>query len=64
MARIFKGCFSMAHCEYVEIELEEDEMDGLTEEEILRLAEDELWKKIRQECTSFDAEDLIEMEEE
>lgn len=64
MARTFKGCFSMCHCEYVEITLESEEMIGLTEEKIFQLAERKLWKQIRQECTDFDAEDLIEMEED
>lgn len=64
MARTFKGCFSMCHCEYVEITLKEDEMADLTEEEVLQLAKEELWDAIRQECKDFEAEDLIEMEEE
>ena len=64
MARVFKGCFSMCHCETVEIELEEYMIEGLSEEEILDLAEKELWKAIRRECRDFEAEDLIEMEEE
>lgn len=64
MARTFKGCFSMCHCEHVEITLESDEIADLTEEEVLQLAEEELWRAIRQKCTEFEAEDLIEMEEE
>ena len=31
MARTFKGCFSMCHCEHVEITLESDEIADLTE---------------------------------
>jgi len=64
MARVFKGCFSMCHCEYVEITLESDDIADLTEEEVVQLAEEELWEAIRRECKEFEAEDLIEMEEE
>lgn len=63
MSKKFEVCFAMCHCEYTEVELDEEDIEDKTEEEINYLVERIAWKQIRQECTEYDAEDIIEIEE-
>lgn len=53
--------FSMCHCETTEVELDAEDIEGLEEEEIKALVESKAWDRIREECTDYDAEDLIEI---
>lgn len=56
----YEVCFSMCHCETTEIELDEEDIKGKSEGEIKALVESLAWKQIRQECTEYDAEEIIE----
>ena len=51
----------MCHCETVEIELDDEDLKNKEEGEIEALVQDLAWDKIRYECPSYDAEDIIEM---
>ena len=62
-SRIFTVTFSMCHCEQTEVELSQEDLEGKTEEEIETLVENLAWKQIRKECTDYDPDDLIEIEE-
>ena len=62
-SRTFTVTFSMCHCEQTEVELLQEDLEGKTEEEIETLVENLAWKQIREECTEYDPEDLIEIEE-
>lgn len=62
-SRVFTVTFSMCHCEQTEVELLPEDLEGKTEEEIETLVENLAWKQIRKECTGYDPEDLIEIEE-
>ena len=62
-SRVFTVTFSMCHCEQTEVELSPEDLEGKTEEEIKTLVENLAWKQIMQECTEYEAEDLIEIEE-
>lgn len=62
-SRVFTVTFSMCHCEQTEVELLQEDLEGKTEEEIKTLVENLAWKQIMQECTEYEAEDLIEIEE-
>lgn len=59
----YEVCFSMCHCETVKVELEPDEVEGLSTAEIKELIEQKAWEAIRIECTEYDAEDIIEVNE-
>lgn len=53
--------FAMCHCEITEVELDEEDIQGKTEDEIEALVEEIAWQQIRQECTEYDAEEVIEI---
>lgn len=55
--------FAMCHCETTVVELEEEDIEGKTEGEIEALVEEIAWRQIRQECTEYDAEEVIEIAE-
>lgn len=57
----YEVCFSMCHCETVEIELDAEDIEGKEEGEIEALVESLAWRQIRYECTEYEAEDIIEM---
>ena len=57
----YEVCFSMCHYEYTEVELDEEDIEGKSKEEIEVLVKRLAWKQIRQECTEYDAEEIIEM---
>lgn len=59
----YEICFAMNHAEYVDIELDEDEVKGKTESEIEAIVRKLAWNAIRQECTEWEADDLIEIVE-
>lgn len=63
MKKRYEVCFSMCHCEYTNVELDEEDIKGKTEGEIEALVESLAWRQIRQECTSYDAEEIVEIEE-
>lgn len=58
----YEVCFSMSHCEYIKIELDEEDIEGKTEGEIEALVESLAWDKIRRDVTEWEAEELIEIE--
>lgn len=60
----FEVCFSMCHCEYTEIELDEEDIERKTEEEIECLVENLAWEQIRRECREYEPEEIIEITEE
>ena len=45
MTRIFKKTYAICDTYTAEIELEDSEIEGMTEKEILELADDRLWEK-------------------
>lgn len=45
MTRKFKKTYAICDTYGVEIELEDSEIEGMTEKEILELADDRLWEK-------------------
>ena len=55
--------FAMCHCETTVVELEEKDIEGKTEGEIEDLVEEIAWQQIRQECTEYEPEEIIEMRE-
>lgn len=56
MSRKFQKAYAITDVYYEEIELEEDEIEGMTEEEILELADELLWEKASS-STKFDITD-------
>lgn len=56
MSRKFQKGYTVGECYWAEIELEDDEIEGMTEEEILELADEQLW----QEATSSAPFDLVD----
>lgn len=58
MTRKFQKKYSTPDIYIEEIELEEDEMEGLTEEEIFELADERLWDKAF-DTVGFEIEDDI-----
>lgn len=56
MTRRFQKAYAITDVYYEEIELEEDEIEGMTEEEILELADRLLWEKASN-STKFDITD-------
>lgn len=56
MGRKFQKGYTVGDCYWVEIELEDDEIEGMTEEEILEMADERLW----QEATSSAPFDLVD----
>ena len=56
MGRKFQKGYTIGDCYWAEIELEDDEVEGMTEEEILELADERLW----QEATSSAPFDLVD----
>lgn len=61
MDRKYDICFSMCHCEYTTVELDEEDIQGLSEDEIKTLIRKKAWHQIRQECTEYEAEEIIEI---
>jgi hypothetical protein len=57
----YEVCFAMCHCEYADVELDEEDIEGKSEEEIKVLVESLAWEQIEQECTEYDAEEIIEI---
>lgn len=64
MKKKYEVCFSMCHCEYTTVELDEEDIEGKTEGEIEALVEDVAWRQIRRECTGYEPEEIIEIIEE
>lgn len=56
----YEVCFAMCHSETVEIELEAEDVEGKGEGEIEALVESLAWRKIRCECTEWEADEIIE----
>ena len=57
----YEVCFAMCHCEYTEVELDEEDIKEKSEGEIESLVESLAWRQIRQDCTEYDAEEIIEI---
>lgn len=57
----YEVCFSMCHCETTVVTLEEEDIEGKTEDEIEILVERLAREQVRQEVTEWEAEDIIEM---
>lgn len=57
----YEVCFAMCHSEYTNVELDEEDIKGKTEDEIEALIESLAWRQIRQECTEYEAEEIIEI---
>lgn len=55
--------FAMCHCEITEVELDEEDIQGKTEDEIEALVEEIAWQQIRQECTEYEPDEIIEIAE-
>ena len=55
--------FAMCHSETTIVELEEEDIIDKTKDEIEALVEEIAWQQIRQECTEYDAEEVIEIAE-
>ena len=62
MKKRYEVCFSMCHCEYTNVELDEEDIEGKTESEIEALVEDLAWEQIRREVTDWDPEEIVEIE--
>ena len=45
MGRKFQKAYTVAESYWAEIELEDDEIEDMTEEEILELADEKLWEE-------------------
>lgn len=56
MGRKFQKAYTVGDSYWAEIELEDYEIEGLTEEEILEMADEQLW----QEATSSAPFDLVD----
>lgn len=63
MKKKYEVCFAMCHCESTIVELDEEDIEEKTEGEIEALVESLAWRQIRQECTSYDAKEIVEIEE-
>ena len=46
----YEVCFAMCHCEYTTVELDEEDIEGKTEDEIKVLVRKQAWYQIRREC--------------
>lgn len=57
----YEVVFSMCHCESTTVRLEEEDIEGKYEGEIEALVESLARRQIRQECPSYDVDDIIEM---
>jgi hypothetical protein len=57
----YEVCFAMCHCEYTNVELDEEDIEGKTEGEIEALVESLAWRQIKQECTEYDPDEIIEI---
>ena len=55
--------FAMCHCESTIVELEEEDIIDKTKDEIEDLVEEIAWQQIRQECTKYEPEEIIEIAE-
>lgn len=53
--------FAMCHNEEVEIELDDEDLKGMSEGEIDSLVESMAWRKIKEECPYYDADEIIEV---
>lgn len=65
MARYFQKGFEIAANHYAEVMYEDDELEGMTEEEILEMANEDLYEKAQKECeydVIWDDEDPEEIE--
>lgn len=56
----YEVTFAMCHCETTEVELDEEDIERKSEGEIEALVESLAWRQIRQECTEYDADEIIE----
>ena len=63
MKKRYEVCFSMCHCETTTVELDEEDIEEKSEEEIKALVENVAWEQIQQEVTEWDPEEIIEIEE-
>ena len=57
----YEVVFSMCHCESTMVRLDEEDIEGKSEEEIEALVESLARKQIRQEVTEWEAEEMIEI---
>lgn len=55
--------FAMCHCETTIVELDEEDIKDKTEKEIKDLIEEIAWQQIKQECTEYEPDEVIEIEE-
>ena len=55
--------FAMCHCETTVVELEKEDIKDKTEGEIEALVEEIAWRQIRQECTEYEPDEIIEIAE-
>ena len=55
--------FAMCHCESTVVELDEEDIKDKNKDEIKDLIVDIAWDQIRQECTAYEPEELIEIAE-
>lgn len=60
----YEICFAMCHCEYTTVELDEEDIEGKTEDEIKVLVRKQAWHQIRRECREYEPEEIIEITEE
>lgn len=59
----YEVCFAMCHCETTVVELEEEDIADKAVDEIGAMVEEIAWRQIRQECTGYDADEVIEIAE-
>lgn len=63
MKKKYEVCFAMCHCEYTTVELDEEDIEGKTEDEVKALVRKQAWYQISRECTGYEPEEIIEIEE-
>ena len=56
----YEVTFAMCHCETVVVELDEEDVQGLSDDEIVELAEQEARDTIKRE-SEFDVDDLVDL---
>ena len=56
----YEVTFAMCHCEMAIVELEPEDIEGLSEEEIYALVEEEGRKLVTRE-SSFDVDEMVEL---
>lgn len=64
MSRIFKKGYAINDIYYEKIELEDSEIEGMTEEEIVELADERLWEKALTSTEFFIVDEIMIKPEE